>query len=358
MTESRLRAIVDTAVDGIILMDGAGSITMFNPACERMFGYATGEVVGSDFKQLMPRPYRDEDIGAGVVREVVGRRKNGDTFPMDLSVGAAEQAGQPFFVGILRDVTERKRAEEQREKFIEQLAASNEEQIQFTHAASHDLREPLQMVAAFCGLLSRGYGDRLDDRGREFLALATSGTARMSELLDDLVDFGRLGLEAERGAWFSADEILDRVLRTFDDTIGEWGAEIIRSPLPRIYGNPLRFERLLQNLVGNALKYVAPGAAPRVQVRVERAGEFWRFSVLDNGIGVDPRHHERIFEPFKRLHSRTSYSGTGLGLTICRKIVDGFGGEMSVNSREGQGATFSFTIKVRTEEGDDGRLDY
>jgi len=365
VTESRLRAIVDTAVDGIILMDESGTVTMFNPACERMFGYRAAEVIGGDVKQLMPPPYRDEHdqylenyqrtrsrkiIGIG--REVLGRRRDGETFPMDLSVGEADREGEVFYVGIVRDVSERKRTSDLREHLIEELTASNEERAHFAHVASHDLREPLRMVAAFCGLLAKDYGDRLDDRGREYLTLAVSAATQMQDLLDDLVDFGRLGLEAERSSWFEPDDVLGQVIENLHESVRESGAEITKHRLPPIFGNAVRFNRLMQNLIGNALKYVAAGVTPMVEVSAAREGEFWLFRVSDNGIGIHPRHQEQIFEPFKRLHANSSYYGTGLGLAICRKIVDGFGGRIWVTSAVGGGSTFNFTIKIPDTDGD------
>lgn len=384
MNKSRLRAIVDTAVDGIILMDARGVVTMFNPACERIFGYAADEIVGGDIKQLMPSPYRDEHdqylenyrrtgerkiIGIG--REVVGRRKSGDTFPLDLSVGKVEEDDEVSYVGILRDVTDRNRADElreqlitqltaqneERERFVEQLAAQNEGQTHFLRVASHDLREPLRMIAAFCGRLSQNYAQRLDERGAEYLSLTIAAAARMNRLLDDLVDFGRLGLETERNCWFDTSEVLDQVLDTFGDPIRQSGAKMTRDSLPRIHGNPIRFQGLMQNLVGNALKYVAAGVVPRIHVTATREDEFWRFSVSDNGIGIAPRHHERIFEPFKRLHAKNHYEGTGLGLAISRKIVEALGGVLSVRSNEGEGSTFSFTVRIDGEENESGRTD-
>jgi len=367
MIESRLRAIVDTAIDGIILMDSRGMVTMFNPACEQMFGYRSDEIINGDVKRLMPPPYHDEHdqyldnyrrtgrrkiIGIG--REVLGRRKNGDTFPMDLSVGAAEQNGEVFYVGILRDVSERKRAGDLREKLIEQLTASNLERSYFGHVASHDLREPLRMVAAFCGLLSKDYGDRLDEQGREYLTLAVSAAAQMQDLLDDLVDFGRLGLEAERGVWFESDTVLEQVFENLHESIRESKAEITRGPMPRVLGNAIRFNRLMQNLIGNGLKYIAEGVTPRIHISAEQQGEFWEFTVSDNGIGIDDRHFEQIFEPFKRLHAKTSYYGTGLGLAICRKIVDGFGGRIWVTSAADKGSTFHFTVRIQHDGAQDG----
>jgi len=370
MPESRFHAVVNTAVDGIILMDARGTITMFNPACELMFGYSAAEIIGGDVKQLMPAPYRDEHdqylenfhrtgqrkiIGIG--RQVVGRHKSGSNFPLDLSVGEAEQGGEVFYVGIVRDVTERVHADELREQFIEQLAASNEERGYFAHVASHDLREPLRMITAFSKLLATDYSDRLDERGREYLSLVVSATSQMQDLLDDLVDFGRLGLEAVRGSWFASRESLDQVLETLHDPIEESGAKIVSGELPRIYGNPIRFQRLMQNLIGNALKYVAPDVEPLIHVSAVRTADYWSFSVSDNGIGIESRHQDQIFEPFKRLHSKSLYYGTGLGLAICRKIVDGFGGRIGVTSTPGEGSVFSFTLRIQGEEDDDGERD-
>ena len=362
MAESRLQAIVDTAVDGIILMDTSGMVTMFNPACERMFGYSALEIIGGDVKQLMPEPFHGEhdqylenyrNTGRrkiiGIGREVVGRRKSGTTFPLDLSVGAGEEKGKAFYVGILRDVSERKRASDTRELLIEQLTASNMELARFGHVASHDMREPLRMVAAFCGLLAKNYGAHLDERGSEYLSLAISAATQMQDLLDDLVDFGRLGLEAERGSWFNASDNVDQAMENIHEPVRESGAQITHGALPRIFGNPIRFTRLLQNLVGNALKYVAPGVTPRVQISASLGDGFWTFSVADNGIGIEPRHYEQIFEPFKRLHAKSSYYGTGLGLAICRKIVDGFGGQIGVTSKPGEGSVFTFTVKIQSE---------
>ena len=357
MIPSSLLAILDTAVDGIILMDARGTVTMFNSACEHIFGYAADEIVGGDVKRLMPNPYHDEHdqyllnyqrtghrkiIGIG--RQVFGRRKSGETFPMDLSVGEAINDGEVFYVGILRDVNDRVRAEEQRERLVEHLVKSNEEQTHFVHAASHDLREPLRMISAFCGRLASDYSDRLDPRGAEYLSLAVAASEHMKRLLDDLVDFARLSDDAERRSRFDANSVVDQVVDGLSKIIQRSDAKITHGVLPQITANPIRFERLMQNLLSNALKYIAEDVNPRIHVDAARDGAFWRFSVADNGIGIDSRHFERIFEPFKRLHARGRYEGVGLGLAISRKIVEGFGGAMSVRSSGGQGSTFTFTI--------------
>jgi two-component system sensor kinase FixL len=362
MMESLLHAIVETAVDGIIVMDSRGTVTMFNPACERMFGYAAAEILDGDVKQLMPSPYRDEhdqylenfqSTGVqkiiGIGREVVGRRKSGEPFPMDLAVAATEMYGKTFYIGILRDISERKRASDLRERLIEHLTASNEERAHFAHVASHDMREPLRMIAAFCGLLERDYGERLDARGREYLSMAVTGAKQMHILLDDLVTYGQLGLDQGSRSWFEADVATDQAIETINEVIRESGAAVTRGPLPRILGNPVRFNRLIRNLVSNALKYVAPDVQPRVHVSAERTGEFWTFAVTDNGIGIEPRHRDQIFEPFKRLHPNSRYVGTGLGLAICRKIVDGFEGQITVQAGRQGGSTFVFTVRAYIE---------
>jgi two-component system, LuxR family, sensor kinase FixL len=356
--ETRLRAIVDTTVDGIILIDEFGMVTLFNSACERMFGYDASEVVGQNVKKLMPPPYqaghdlylesyrraRERRI-IGIGRVVAGRRKNGETFPLELSVGEGEDQGKTFYVGTLRDVTARQHEQEERERLIEELTTSNAELAHFVNVASHDLREPLRMVSAFCKLIEQSYGDRLDEPGREYVSLAVSGSLQMQALLDDLVTYGRLGLEAERNVWFDAGEAVDRVLDNLHEAMHSSGAEVTRDPLPKLYGNPIRFIRLLQNIVGNALKYVDPGVAPKVHIGAALERGSWRFAISDNGIGIDQRHFQRIFEPFKRLHTKATYQGTGLGLAICRKIIEGFGGDIWVRSMPGEGSTFEFTIK-------------
>jgi len=310
----------------------------------------------------MPEPYHAEHDGylsnyrrtgerkiIGIGREVLGQRQNGETFPIELSVGETTFEGDVIYVGILRDITERRRAAELRERLIDQLTALNEENAHFAHVASHDLREPLRMITAFCGLVVKDYGERIDERGREYLGLAVSGAAQMQNLLDDLVDYSNLDVEANRSTWFDSGESLEHVRGNLHEAIRGSGAFVGNGPMPRLYGNPIRFVRLLQNLVANALKYVAEGDAPCVHVGAELEGDFWRFDVSDNGIGVDPQHFDRIFEPFKRLHDRSHYAGVGLGLAICRKIVGGFGGEISVRSPPGQGSTFSFTVSNHVE---------
>jgi PAS domain S-box-containing protein len=360
LTATGLAAIVEGSDDAIISRTLAGVITSWNAGAAVIFGYSVREMLGEPIARLIPPDLLGEEteIIANLVRgerirhfETIRLAKDGRRIPVSLAVSPLhDEVGEVVGASeIARDISDRKLADEQRERLLLRATTVSEERAHFTRAASHDLREPLRTVTAFCDRLSREYADRLDARGAEYLSLAVAGASRMSRILDDLLDFERLAADAN-GCWFESSQALDRALANLSERAGESHASITSSSLPRIWGNPVRFERLLQNLIGNALKYVAPGAKPRVDIDAKREGEFWRFSVADNGVGIDPRFHDRIFEPFKRLHSRQRFDGVGLGLTICRKIVEGFGGAISVQSSEGAGSIFSFTVGTEGEE--------
>jgi two-component system, LuxR family, sensor kinase FixL len=359
----QLKAVVDTAVDGVILIDSHGIVRMFNPACEQVFGYRQDEVVGNNVKMLMPKPFHEEHDGylenyqhsgerkiIGIGREVAGRRKDGATFSIELSVGEARHRNEPLFVGIIRDITKRRQAEDQRELLMKRLTELDIERGHFAHVAAHDLGQSVRMVSSFCGLLSANYAAQLDERGREYITLMTSAAGAMRALLDDLVEHGRLDFEKETESWFDSNKSLKDVLASLSEAIETSHAVVTHDELPRICATPIRFARLLQNLIGNAIKYVALGVAPRIHVSGKATSDDWIFSVADNGIGINPQYHDRIFEPFKRLHNASQYAGTGMGLAICKKIVQGFGGHLWVDSAPKQGSKFFFSIKRVQEE--------
>src|SRR5262249_31829063 len=285
----------------------------------------------------------------GVGREGAGRGKDGTTFPMELSVGEARHNGEPLFVGIIRDITRRKQSDDQKELLLKQLTESNVERGHFAHVAAHDLGQSVRMVSSFCGLLSANYGNQLDERGRQYVSIMANAAHAMQALLDDIVEHGRLDFEKGDAAWFDADKVLEEVLRSLGEPIEKSGAVVTSDPLPTIWTIQVRFARVLQNLIANAIKYVAPGVTPKVHVSVTTKPDEWIFSVADNGIGIDPQYHARIFEPFKRLHTAREYSGAGMGLAICKKIVATFGGQISVESSPGANSIFSFSVSRRQE---------
>ncbi len=224
-----------------------------------------------------------------------------------------------------------------------ELQRSNAELEQFAYVASHDLQEPLRMVTSYLQLLERRYKEKLDQDAGEFIGFAVDGASRMQTLIQDLLTYSRVGTRGVAFEPTDCDEVLGRVLTNLEVAIEESGAEISCEALPNIAVDASQLSQLLQNLIGNAIKFRGD-SPPRIQVGAERRDEDWLFSVRDNGIGIDPRHGERIFQVFQRLHGIGKYQGTGIGLAVCKKIAERHQGQIWVESEEGAGATFYFTI--------------
>ena len=231
-----------------------------------------------------------------------------------------------------------------------ELARSNAELEQFAYVASHDLQEPLRMVASYVGLLERRYRGKLDSDADDFIEFAVDGARRMQALLSGLLDLSRVGTRGRELEPTESDVALRDALINLEQAIGDAGAEISHEPLPPVLGDRIQLTQLFQNLVSNAVKFNASGK-PRVAVTANRAGALWEFAVADNGIGIDPAHFDRIFQVFQRLHTRDTYEGTGIGLSVCRKIVERHGGAIWPESAKGQGTTFRFTLKAAEAAG-------
>jgi light-regulated signal transduction histidine kinase (bacteriophytochrome) len=210
---------------------------------------------------------------------------------------------------------------------------------QFAYVASHDLQEPLRMVASYLGLLERRYRGRLDEKADKFIHYAVDGAARMQALIEDLLTYSRVGRQGKPFEPTDCDAVVAAVVAD----LGSQGAAVSCAGLPTVLADRGQLTQLFQNLIGNALKF-CNGAPPRVEVRAERRGGEWLFAVRDNGIGIAPEHRERIFVIFQRLHTRAQYPGTGIGLAICKKVVERHGGRIWVESEPGQGSTFFFTL--------------
>lgn len=248
--------------------------------------------------------------------------------------------------GFITDVTIRKRAEEELVRYTEELARSNAELEQFAYVSSHDLQEPLRMVSNYVQLLSRRYQDKLDADANEFINFAVEGARRMQQLINDLLMFSRVGTQGKPLQPTDANVVLRHVLDNLKIAIADSGAAITSETLPQVQADEVQLAQLFQNLIGNAIKFRAE-SAPRIHVGVVRkSAEEWAFSVSDNGIGIAPQYHQRVFVIFQRLHTRSEYPGTGIGLAICKKIVERHGGKIWVESEESQGATFSFTLQA------------
>jgi light-regulated signal transduction histidine kinase (bacteriophytochrome) len=238
-----------------------------------------------------------------------------------------------------------------REK-TEELARSNEDLEQFAYVASHDLQEPLRMVTSYVQLLARRYQGRLDSDANEFIGFAADGAVRMRKLINDLLTYSRVGMRGNELEPTDSEAALAQSVNDLKVAIEESGALVTHDPLPTVMADRPQLGQLFQNLIGNAIKFRS-NEPPRVHISASRNGNGWTFSVRDNGIGIAPEYSERIFVIFQRLHSREEYAGTGIGLAICKKIVDRHGGRIWVNSEVGKGATFYFTLPavkaVKTE---------
>lgn len=241
------------------------------------------------------------------------------------------------------EVAHRRRAQETLAQQAEELARSNQNLEQFAYVASHDLQEPLRMVAGYTQLLARRYKGKLDRDADEFIAYAVDGATRMQELINGLLAYSRVSAQGQPFGPSDCSSLFDQALGNLRASLGESGAVVTRDTLPMVSGDPLQLAQLFQNLVGNAIKFHGE-APPRVHASAERRGEEWLFSIRDNGIGIDPRDADRIFAIFQRLHGRTDYPGTGIGLAVCKRIVDRHGGRIWVESEQGKGATFYFTL--------------
>lgn len=363
-SEARARAVIDTVVDAVIIIDTLGRVQLFNPSSEKIFGYRAEEVVGQNVRMLMPQPDRDNHDGylkhssrtverlvIGTARELTGQRKNGSTFPMELSVGETKEKGERIFVGMIRDVTSRKITEEALGRRAAELTRSNAELEQFAYVASHDLQEPLRKVMAFGDRLQSKYGDVLDEQGRDYVTRMQNAAGRMQNLIHSLLSFSHVASKRRPLTSVNLNDMAEEVISDLEVQIQESGGEVRVADLPTVEVDPTQIRQLLQNLIGNALKYRHKDVLPVIEITAEivhvEGGQQCQIQVRDNGIGFDPQFTDKIFGIFQRLHNRVEYEGTGVGLAICRKIAERHGGAISAEGRPGEGATFTVTLPMR-----------
>jgi signal transduction histidine kinase len=246
------------------------------------------------------------------------------------------------------EITKRVQAEEKLKSYFDELERSNKELQQFAYIASHDLQEPLRMVASYTQLLAMRYKGKLDSDADEFIAFAVDGANRMQALINDLLAYSRVGTKGKEFQPTDCQTVLDNITRNLQKIIEESSAEITHDPLPTVVGDDIQLGQLFQNFIVNAIKFQSD-SYPRIHISAEKNEKEWIFSVKDDGIGIDPEFKERIFEIFQRLHARGEYPGTGIGLAICKKIVERHGGRVWVESEPGKGSTFYFSISMKGE---------
>jgi PAS domain S-box-containing protein len=366
--ETRFRTLVEQipAVTYVEAVDHDGRSTNLlyaSPQIEEMFGYSPEEWTADpdlfprllhpeDRERVLALDERTDETGEPFVAEYRQYTRDGRViWVRDEAVLVRDAAGEPlFWQGVMFDVTEQKRYEEELERRAEELRRSNAELEQFAYVASHDLQEPLRMVSSYTQLLRRRYEGRLDEEADEFIGYAVEGAERMRRLIDDLLAYSRVGTRGRPLAPTSTAAALEGALANLKVAIEESAAEIeAPGEMPVVVGDHTQLVQLFQNLVGNALKFVAePPARVRIGVELLGGSGEWLFSVSDNGIGIERGSEERIFVIFQRLHDRSRYGGTGIGLALCKKIVERHGGRIRAESEgvPGRGSTFYFTLKA------------
>lgn len=236
------------------------------------------------------------------------------------------------------------RAKADNERIVQDLLAANEELEQFAHVAAHDLRDPMRTIATFASLLDKEYADKLDETGKNYLNIIRSAAVKMEAVLVDMLEYAKVSQIPDEEHQVDGNQILRQVVELLQPAIAASGAVIHSHSMPELRVNPVRFARLIQNLISNAIKYQKPGNVPQVHITVKEQAKHWLFSVEDNGIGIEADYLATIFDPFKRLHNYQEYQGSGLGLAICRKIVVAMDGQIWAESTLGKGSVFYFTL--------------
>ena len=339
--------VVEAAPNASVVIDASSRIALMNCAAERLFGHRREDLLGSNVGCLLPEGQRDEahvaeyfaachatDTGAG--RELTGWHKSGRELQLEIGLTSLEGPQGPCTLASMTDIGERKR-------WANELQRSNDELEQFAYVASHDLQEPLRIVANYTELLASRYAEQLDDRAKKYIHYASDGARRMQRLLSDLLAYARIGSEGKRPRPVDVQAALQDVLEVMRRPIREAQARIVADGLPCVLADEAQLRQLLLNLLGNAVKFRAE-APPAVTIEASREGERWRFAVRDNGIGIAMAYAERVFQMFQRLHDRGRYEGSGIGLAISKRIVERHGGRIWLQSEPGQGTTFFFTL--------------
>lgn len=355
--DEQYRIVAENLPQKIGLKDASGTWISVNENLARDLGVRPNEVAGKRDQDFFPNDlaekYRADDrrvLESGRTLEFDeeyvrdGERRIVHTVKTRITRG-----GAPGILLIFWDITEKKLADERLARSLADLERSNKELEQFAYVASHDLQEPLRMVSSYTQLLERRYGDRLDADAKDFIGFAVDGANRMQRLINDLLAYSRVGTRGREPRPVDSHAALGEAIANLGPVIEESGAMVSTDQLPVVRADDGQLEQLFRNLIGNAIKFHRPNVAPRVHLSAKQIGGSYEFAVRDNGIGIAPEFHSRLFVIFQRLHGRDEYPGTGIGLAICKRIVERHGGTMRIESQGDDGATFFFTLPAAKE---------
>jgi len=344
--------LLDAASDSIFLVDGEGTIVLVNEAAHKTRGYQREEIIGMSVTTLdLPEfasqagPRIQQIIERGeCVFESAHRCKDGSVMPVEIHAQSLAINGERLILSSARDISERRESEATLREYASSLERSNKELEHFAYVASHDLQEPLRKIGSFTELLARKYQDKLDDKAGVYIGYIVDGAHRMQILINDLLSFSRVTTKGREFARVDCNALVARVQQDVEFVVQEKGAVLDVAELPTVMADEVQLGQVFQNLITNAIKYCEAGRRPEVRIAAQKKGAEWVFSVSDNGIGIEPQHFERIFQLFQRLHTREEYSGTGIGLALCKKIIERHGGHIWVESESDGGSTFFFTL--------------
>lgn len=361
LTISILKDSVEASRSPLIITDNRlpdNPIIYSNKAFEEMTGYSMTDIIGKNCRFLQGEDTKKADIAKlhtavhtnTYVRTLLKNyRKDGTPFWNDLVVSPVTDTNgaTTHFIGMQLDVTDRITDAERLTAKSQELQRSNAELEQFAYAASHDLQEPLRMISSYLQLLDRRYGKDFDADAKTFIGFASEGAERMQALIDDLLKLSRITTTSEPHRPVPMAKVIERALFNLKIRLDESQAVVEISEMPILSVDSMQMTQLFQNLISNALKYSHPGVVPHITINAARRKNSWEFTVADNGIGIDKRHFTRIFQVFQRLHTRAEFTGTGVGLAICSKIVDRHHGKIWVESKTGKGSAFIFTLPLK-----------
>lgn len=357
-SESQLRGTFENEAIGIAHIDADGRLLRANQKLCDLMGHSREELLKHTLQEMTFPPDLAEDLvlfkqlmgGEQTVQTSEKRcvRADGSFIWVRVTRSVQRDIKPAYCISFVEDITDRKKAETSLVQIAAELARSNQDLAQFANVTSHDLQEPLRMVESFLKILNERYGPQLDDKAREYIGFAADGAERMSQLIRDMLAYSRVGRGGKGFVQTDMEAVLARALGNLRASIKEARASISHDPLPTVTVASSLMLQLLQNLVGNAIKYRTKETKPQIHVGAKREDNGWCFWVRDNGIGIKAEDQERIFLIFQRLHTRNKYPGTGIGLAICKRIVEHHDGRMWVESEPGKGSSFYFTIPDRT----------
>jgi PAS domain S-box-containing protein len=356
-SRKRLADILAIAHEPIISLDDQFRIRFFNPAAQKIFLYSAEAIIGEPLLKLFCEEHQihlndrlkdfasSPDMSFSYDGDLTCAKANRDTFMVELSLSKLNIGNEILYTLILRDVTERKNAALAKARWSAELERSNADLEHFAYNVSHDLQEPLRMLASYTRLVQQEYGTLIDKRGNEFLGFAIDGADRLQKMIRDLLTYARVGRPGIQLTHVDCNKILKEICQDLSGLIGANQATVDVEQLPLVMGNEIELRQIFQNLIVNALKFRGE-ETPHIHIGCGATEDSWQFFVKDNGIGIEPRFKERIFGLFQRLHTQEAYEGTGIGLALCRKIIDNLGGKIWVDSTVGQGSTFYVVLPM------------